>query len=200
MRLYQEELREVEENNRKRVTEHLSLKYSEDFILYSGITPSVDVPYYEFFFITDKFPGEYIRLIQTSDETFSDNYYGILKKKEYSEMLTGIITQYISDAKVFFNYAGRGFPEELTDNVPLKDAIAMEGRLFYSYVSIFTTDSSAAEKLEEACRKLGEEGLPNSVFLYIVDQEIYSELTSDNYKSFVTKNKMTPAATGTAAD
>ena len=79
---------------------YLENKYNQDFSLVEVIYPSVDIPYAEILFQSERYPNETIIVCRESG-TFSDNYYGIMARDVCRTKISFILNKYFEENKYF---------------------------------------------------------------------------------------------------
>lgn len=194
---YRKKINEIEEDMMQGASEHLTEKYGEEFKLFSYFGFSMDVDFGEAFFTSESFPDKYIKVICRLDGIYSDNYYGILKNDEFSDIIKEAAAEYFPDAKIFTKLTANGFPNDLDRSAPLNYAVKRYPMAFISGTNIFCTNdlNDPSQKLNAFCADLDEQGLRGNVSLYLLSKERLSELFSEDREPELFDKDMLPAFT-----
>ncbi len=160
---------------------YLENKYNQDFSLVEVIYPSVDIPYAEILFQSERYPNETIIVCRESG-TFSDNYYGIMARDVCRTKISFILNKYFEENKFTFNFGASYFPDEATD-IDKFD----EYRVKYPYhfdvnvhVLVRRSDAINEELFNDVCSDFESNKYCGYIALYEISSEEYDRLDSQN--------------------
>ena len=178
----------------KEVQEYLKSKYNKDFTVESFNSRGLDSPYDELICLSPE-NEEFTVYVDYSDngKTISDNYYGLIKKADYANLVKGIIDKNISDYKYYFRFTANYFDSEFTEDVDIKQAISGNAQQFFTRNYIFV-DENRADEIDEAtfeslCAGFKEQGMTLFVAVYKVPSDVYGDMNADDdYNSYLSQD------------
>lgn len=155
---------------------HLREKYKEDFEVVWCVPRNIDAFFDEVMCVNEQ--GQYVKVF--IEEDVNDNYFGVLKEKEYKELLAPILKKYISSYKIFSRFTASYFRSDFDKDTALMDALNSEGFSFFSRCVIFVNESIEKEldkkAYEEVKKELEKTGLKLYFVMYSVPSEVYETI------------------------
>ena len=168
------------------VSDYMEEKYGEGFTVFDSIEGDIDINHEEFYCNSDSMPGKTITVFRNSDGSFSDNYYGMIVKDEFSDIVTLIIDSEQKECKVFCRFTADFFDNRYTKQVALKDALAEQPYQFHAIICVFSSDNKIDdERIQNILEKLRKSYIFSTLRCYSIGKEDYAILTADNFKSYV---------------
>jgi hypothetical protein len=172
---------------------HLEKKYGEvDFVELSYRPVQLTQSYDELIACPpggDSEEDQFVVLRLKGDEGtyFLDDYYGLLIREEYEQLVTETASDFLGPVKVYSSFLETSFPRDVTAATPLKDVLDAE-ELTWAHIDIFVagTESDVAEFEKQAKVFTDEwEGrYPETAMLTrvtLLEPEVYEALSRNNY-------------------
>ncbi len=165
---------------------YLEEKYDETFHLVSMNERGVDIPYDQLFFYSESHENEIFKVYK-GDDSFTDNYYGVLIADDYQAILEDSISTYIPDFKVYFVFPVWSFNNEFTQDTDLYAAMSQNKEQFYATVNLFSHKETklSESQFQALCQALSDRGLTLSLYYDEIPAEDYATLNKDNYKDYL---------------
>ena len=162
---------------------YLQEKYGESFTLISSTSISLDQLYAELFFVSESHPDVPLKVMDDM-HSFQDNYYGILVRDRYQEILDRAAD---GSGRIFFRLRSAAFPDECRDPAALPELMAQHPDWFMSNMFWFVPDPARAAEapFRELADRLLAEHVNGMLLCYCVDPETYSRLTAETWSGLL---------------
>lgn len=166
----------------EKILKHLEEKYGETFVVDEFIGAGWDVHYNEFHCHSDSHPDERFAVFENSDGEIGDDYFGVLAKPKYEEMLRGQLDQYFNDYKLFFNFKERAFEDRFINPDKLESYIKSAPRLLRTGIFVITNNEDINDtEFEAICNDLQKQFVHFDIFIEVFDEQKYLETDEENF-------------------
>lgn len=166
----------------EKILKHLENKYGETFVVDEFIGAGWDVHYNEFHCHSDLHPDERFAVFEYSDGEIGDDYFGVLAKPKYEEMLRCYLDKYFNDYKLFFNFTQPAFNDRFTDSNKLESYIKSAPRIFDTNITVFTNNEDIDDtEFETICNDLQKQFVCFTISIEVFDEQEYLEANEENF-------------------
>lgn len=175
---------------------YLTEKYNENFKVIDSSPSGIDVPYDEIVLYSAKYPEDKVivyREKRGGEYSFSDNYFGIMKKDEYAQKLESDVFKIFSDCKVYFDFMADFFDNSYVVSTDFNEVMKTNKSALDSNIRVFiSTENITGYNYEEKCEELldllKQENYYAAVQICCVEPDLYITINELNYVDIISEN------------
>lgn len=164
-------------NLKEETLAYLLEKYGKEFEIEDMTPVTLDNTYDEVLCRELEEPREQFHVFREPEDdgfSFVDNYYGVVVKDEYAQLLGGLIVNGFESFNMEYRFLADYFDDKYTQDYPLCEAVKETPEQFLSDVAVLTAlDSESAKKaFDKVCGAIREKGLEVKLRVFVVPQLI----------------------------
>lgn len=173
------------------VTNYLETKYGDTFYVDETISPGIDVRYYEYHCHSSQHPDRRF-VVYKEDGKYQDNYFGILIRQQYIDLLNSILSNYFDDFKVYIRFPANFFGDDVVEVSEWSRYLREYSQQFFVDIFIYTDDENAKKiNIDSLTNELKNEFINYYISLNLVDEETLKTVEEDTYLSVERDNYYT---------
>lgn len=177
-------------NRSEKVLKHLEKKYNEPFVIDESFSGGMDVKYDEFHCYPASNPDNRFAVYIHTDGDISDDYFGILAKPKYEELVRSKLDNYFNEYKVYIKFNERAFDDQFVDINQLSLYMQQEPRLLRTTLVVVTNNEDINEnQFEDLCTDLKRVIGDFSIDIIICEENDYIKIDKSNYTSIIKNSK-----------